>query len=97
MPSENLTDAFVRNMTFAKALRDVHKAACEKARKKGDPKPAEPDPEKLKQVAYLDTRERGLAVTLIISSGGTKAFRALTYLPITSLAIVCNCMFDVPS
>jgi integrase len=88
MPSEKLTDAFVRNLTFAKALRDVHKAAearwqraCEKT-KKGEPlppEPAKPDPEKLKQVAYLDTRERGLAVTLIVSSGGTKAFRALTY------------------
>ena len=27
MPSEKLTDAFIRNLTFAKALRDVHKAA----------------------------------------------------------------------
>jgi integrase len=88
MPSEKLTDAFVRNLTFAKALRDVHKAAvarwenaCEKT-KKGEPlpaKPAKPNSEKLKQVTYLDTRDRGLAVTLIVSSGGTKAFRVLTY------------------
>ena len=55
---------------------------CDKT-KKGEPrfpaKPAKPNSEKLKQVAYLDTRDRGLAVTLIVSSGGTKAFRVLTY------------------
>ena len=76
MPSQALTDAFVRNLTFAKAVRDVHKAARAKAEQEGREPPAKAD---LKQVTYLDTRERGLALTLIISYGGTKAFRVLTY------------------
>jgi integrase len=100
MPSKPLTDAFIENLTFAKALRDAHKAAmdrweaamdrwekvCKKA-EAGEPPP--PKPTKAKpikadfadwtQVTYVDTRERGLAVTLVVSYGGTKAFRVMTY------------------
>jgi integrase len=39
-----------------------------------------PNPEKGKrQLAYLDTMERGLALVLVVSYGGSKTFRALTY------------------
>jgi integrase len=45
-----------------------------------------PDPNKknkkgkpIKQVVYIDTTERGWALLLVVSYGGTKAFRALTY------------------
>jgi integrase len=89
MPSQNLTDAFIRNLTFAKALRDVHdgavkrwKLACEKAKKKGEPLPPKPEPNpSLKQVVYIhtDSKQRGLALMLVYSSQGTKAFRVLTY------------------
>jgi integrase len=68
MPSQKLTDAFVRNLTFAKALSDVRKAA--KAKGKSPPAPT--------QVTYLDTRDRGLAVALVVGAS-SKTFRALTY------------------
>ena len=32
-----------------------------------------------KQVAYIDTMERGLALVLVVSYGGSKRFRVLTY------------------
>lgn len=39
-----------------------------------------PDPTKgNRQVTYIDTIERGLALMLVVSYGGTKAFRVLTY------------------
>jgi integrase len=69
MPSQKLTDAFVRNLTFAKAVAEVHKAA--KARGKPPPAPT--------QVTYLDSRDqRGLAVMLVVGVS-SKTFRALTY------------------
>jgi integrase len=34
---------------------------------------------KHRQVAYIDTLERGVALTLVVSYGGTKTFRVLTY------------------
>jgi Arm DNA-binding domain/Phage integrase central domain len=87
MPSQHLTDAFIRNLTFAKALRDVRRAAlerwkkaCEKASEKDEPPPPKPADPNLKQVAYIHTSEqRGLALMLVFSSQGTKAFRVLTY------------------
>ncbi len=33
-----------------------------------------------KQIAYIDTLERGLALVLVVSYGGTKTFRVMTYL-----------------
>jgi hypothetical protein len=36
-------------------------------------------PDLTKRVAYIDTLERGLALLLVVSYGGTKTFRALTY------------------
>jgi hypothetical protein len=69
MPSQKLTDAFVRNLTFAQALSAVRKAA----KAKGKPPPAPT------QVTYLDSRDqRGLAVMLVVGAS-TKTFRALTY------------------
>jgi len=68
MPSLKLTDAFVRNLTFGKAVADV----CKAAKVKGKPPPAPT------QVTYLDTRERGLAVALVVGAS-SKTFRALTY------------------
>ena len=40
-----------------------------------------PNPEKgqRRQIAYLDTMQRGLALVLVVSYGGSKTFRALTY------------------
>lgn len=35
--------------------------------------------DKLPQITYIDTMERGLALVLVVSYGGTKRFRALTY------------------
>ena len=32
-----------------------------------------------KQVTYIDTMERGLALVLVVSYGGTKTFRVMTY------------------
>jgi hypothetical protein len=41
-------------------------------------KPPRPD-DKPRQPVYIDTLERGLALALIVSYGGTKAFRCITY------------------
>src|SRR5262245_21295614 len=56
MPTQRLSDAFVRNVKL-------------------------PDPSKggPPQVAYIDTRKRGLALVLVVSYGGTKTFRVMTY------------------
>src|SRR5262249_759472 len=40
-------------------------------------KPPRSDGER--QVVYLDTMERGLALLLVVSYGGTKTFRVMTY------------------
>src|SRR5262245_9745307 len=32
-----------------------------------------------RQITYIDTMERGLALILVVSYGGSKTFRALTY------------------
>jgi integrase len=42
-------------------------------------KPPRPDKGDKRQVTYIDTIERGLALVLVVSYGGTKAFRVLTY------------------
>jgi len=41
-------------------------------------KPPRKDAEQ-KQVAYIDTLERGLALVLVVSYGGTRTFRVMTY------------------
>jgi hypothetical protein len=38
-----------------------------------------PDPISQRQTMYIDTLERGLALVLVVSYGGTKTFRVLTY------------------
>jgi Arm DNA-binding domain len=38
-----------------------------------------PDQISQRQVTYIDTLERGLALVLVVSYSGTKTFRALTY------------------
>ena len=55
MPSQSITDAFVRNVKLPR--RDAEQ----------------------KQIAYIDTLERGLALVLIVSYGGSKTFRVVTY------------------
>jgi integrase len=67
MPKQSITDAFVRNLTWGRAL-----GAFLKGKDRGDRPPP-------KQVAYIHTIERGLALVLVLSSGGTKAWRVLTY------------------
>ena len=55
MPSQSITDAFVRNVRLPRK-DDDHK-----------------------QVTYLDRLERGLALVLIVSYGGSRTFRVMTY------------------
>ena len=38
-----------------------------------------PDQVSRRQITYIDTLERGLALVLVVSYGGTKTFRVLTY------------------
>jgi integrase len=38
-----------------------------------------PDQVRRRQITYIDTLERGLALVLVVSYGGTKTFRMLTY------------------
>ncbi|MGH6678446.1 MAG: hypothetical protein ACREDL_05840, partial [Bradyrhizobium sp.] len=64
MPAQKITDAWVRNLSWTKALNGHLRA---KAERRDKPLP--------KQIRYLDTMDRGLALVLILSSGGTKTFR----------------------
>src|SRR5436190_22226976 len=59
-----ITDAWVRNLTWAKAIN---------RNRKHD----KPDP---KQITFIDTIERGLALVLVLGAGGTKTFRVMTYI-----------------
>jgi integrase len=63
MPAVKITDAWVRNLTWTKAVN----------RHRKDDKP---DP---KQITFIDTIDRGLALVLVLGAGGTKAFRVMTY------------------
>jgi integrase len=78
MPAKGL-DAFVRNLTWDKAVRTVereHRARNDQRRANGEPeKPLKPP----RQITYLNYIERGLSLMLIVSYGGTMRFRALTY------------------
>jgi integrase len=67
MPSQKLTNAWVRNLTWTRALN-----AYLKGKDRGDRPPP-------KQITYIDTMDRGLALVLVLSSGGTRAWRVLTY------------------
>lgn len=63
MPAVKITDAWVRNLTWAKAINRHGNG--------GKPAP--------KQIAFIDTIDRGLALALVLGAGGTKAFRVITY------------------
>ena len=64
MPVKELTDAFLRTLTWTRALKDVPEAEGERP---------------IKQITYLNRLDRGLSLVLVYSAGGTKAFRVLTY------------------
>jgi integrase len=63
MPTVKITGAWVRNLTWAKAINRHRKAD------KSDPK----------QITFIDTLDRGLALMLVLGAGGTKSFRVMTY------------------
>jgi len=67
MPSQKLSDEWVRNLTWERALE-----AYFKTKDRGDKPPP-------KQIVYFDKMERGLALQLVMSLGGTKALRVVTY------------------
>jgi|SRR5579863_19712 len=67
MPPQKLTDAWVRNLTWTRALN-----AYLKGKDRGDKPPP-------KQITYIDTVDRGVALVLVLSSGGTRSWRVLTY------------------
>ena len=60
MPVKELTDAFLRTLTWTRALKDVPEAEGERP---------------IKQITYLNRLDRGLSLVLVYSAGGTKAFR----------------------
>jgi hypothetical protein len=63
----------VRNLTWDRALK-----AYFKTKDRGD----KPSP---KQIAYFDKMERGLALQLVMSLGGTKAVRVVTYVGLKAI------------
>lgn len=67
MPSQKLSDVWVRDLTWQRALE-----AYLKMKDRGDKPPP-------KQIAYFDSMERGLALKFVLSSGGTKMFQVVTY------------------
>lgn len=66
MPSQKLSDPWIRNLTWDRALE-----AYLKTKDRAGKSP--------KQIAYFDSMERGLALKLVLSSGGTKMFQVVTY------------------
>src|SRR6266511_5903501 len=66
MPSKTITDAFVRTVKPPKPRLVIDKETGKEKKTN-------------LQVTYLDTRERGRALALTVSYGGTKAFSVLTY------------------
>lgn len=73
MPSQKLSDAWIRNLTWDFALEEYLRT--NDWRGKSPPK----------QLAYYDSMERGLALKLVFSSGGTKMFQVVTYVGSKSL------------
>lgn len=67
MPSQKITDAWVRNLTWV--------SASNRYLKQRNDKPAK----EIKQLSFIDTLDRGVALVCVLSSGGTKAWRVLTY------------------
>ena len=82
MPARKGLDRFVDTLTWRKALKDAeheHKERHAKRTAKLDqPQPYQPL-KPPRQVSYLHYMERGLSLMLVISYGGTKSWRALTY------------------
>jgi len=85
MPAKGL-DRFVDTLTWKKALRDAereHRARYEgrnaKRRAKGEEVLPYQALKPTRQVSYLHYLERGLSLMLVVSYGGTKSWRALTY------------------
>lgn len=68
MPSQKITDAWIRNLTWTGA-------ANRHLRRKGN----QPLAGTLKQLTFIDTLDRGIALVCVLSSGGTKSWRVLTY------------------
>src|SRR5262249_14420769 len=63
MAAVKITDAWVRNLTWAKAINRHRKS----------------DKPDTKQITFIDTIDRGLALVLVLGVGGTKTFRVMTY------------------
>ena len=85
MPAKGL-DRFVDTLTWKKALKDAereHRARHEarNVKQKGDGGDGLPyqTVKPPRQVSYLHYMERGLSLMLVLSYGGTKSWRALTY------------------
>jgi len=68
MPSQKITDAWIRNLTWARASNRYLKQRSDKASSRD-----------IKQLTFIDTLDRGVALVCVLSSGGTKAWRVLTY------------------
>jgi integrase len=68
MPAQKITDAWIRNLTWARASNRY-------LRKKSN----EPPTKEIKQLTFIDTLDRGVALVCVLGSGGTKAWRVLTY------------------
>jgi integrase len=71
MPAKSITDAFVRDLTWAKALN-----ALEQDRKK---KHLEREIKPPVQISFIDTLERGLALELVVGTTGSRTWRVITY------------------
>ena len=84
MPAKGL-DRFVDTLTWKKGLKDAeheHRARHAKRHAKRRDGETETPYQPLKpprQVSYLHYMERGLSLMLVLSYGGTKSWRALTY------------------
>lgn len=79
MPSKIITDAFVKNLTWQSALREFWKAHnLRNAKRKAAGQP-EKEIKPPVSISYLDRLERGLSLELVISYGGAKSWRMLTY------------------
>jgi integrase len=70
MPAQSISDAWIKNLTWAKAVRILER----ERRERGDNEPFSGV-----QISFFDTLQRGLALALILGEGGTKSLRAVIY------------------
>jgi integrase len=70
------TDKWLQSLTWTKSLNIAEK---KRAQRQAKPDKGKRTYKPIRQVVFLDNLDRGLSLMLVVSYGGTKSFRVLTY------------------